>query len=209
MKQLKTILSFSFALIFLLSSCKKEDNQELKDFNYFKNIMSVDKNLLKINSTFNELTDLSSISNGITIQSNDFSTVLLNHYSDEKIEKRAKEIVSYYKKFIQENPDFNRLSKSEKIELLIISIKGLKNFDQSTFSIKSDVSGDCMAGFDFAANSCADGLAYDVAFAVMDDPAHWIPNLLQAEIGYRGCLNDAADAMLVCHFGGTGHTGYY
>lgn len=59
-----------------------------------------------------------------------------------------------------------------------------------------------MAGFNHAANACASGLAFDLALSLLDDPMHWAPNLMQAEISYRGCLNDGADAMNVCQYGG-------
>jgi hypothetical protein len=203
MKQLKTILSFSFSLIFLFSSCQKDDSKQIKDYNYFLNNISSDENLLKINSLINygSVNSNSSYSRVYT-QSNDIKLFLSNEFPKEKIENRAKEMNGYFLKFIEKNPEFNNFSKEQKTNLLLKVFYVKKGFEISNLSINPD-SGDCMGYFNHMANVCFDNFVMDCigAFASVD-PLEWPLNALNAEYNYRGCLADAAEGMDVCQNGG-------
>lgn len=183
----------------ILSSCKKNEVEEVKDFSYFKNNISSDKNIKGMFNALDEgINAVELFSKNKFTRTVDFKTLVAIEFSKEKVNDRAKTASNYFGKFIEENPQFNQLSQFQKIELLKIANKRSETFEENFFAIKAFGDG-CMDGFNHMANVCSSGRDDDRFMAVLDpDPFIWLVNFAVAEMAYGACLNDAADAMDIC-----------
>lgn len=199
MNLLKKVLFSSFGALVILSSCKKNEVEDLKDYSYFKKNISSDKNIKGMFNTLNEgINAIELFSNNRFTKTVEFKTLVAREFSKEKVNNRAKTAANYFGKFIEENPEFNRLTQSQKIELLKTANKGTETFEENFFALKTFGDG-CMDGFNHMANVCSSGRDDDRFMAVLDpDPFMWLVNFAVAEMAYGACLNDAADAMDIC-----------
>lgn len=200
---LKHFLFSLLGVIIIVSSCKKNASEDLKDFSFYKENLSSNQDLIKMYKVLNQGVNIAELSSSTKFfNTKEFKVILANEFSNEKIKERVNNGIVLFKKFKQANPEFFKLTRDQKYELLEQAFQGFKKFDNTSFSIKV-FSADCMGGFNHMANVCSKNHDLAILLAFCDvDPIIWGYNLAVAEGGYVGCLNDAADAMYVCGSGG-------
>ncbi len=193
----------SIALLIIISSCKKNESKDLRDFTYYQKNFSNDKNIISMIQTLSQgKNSIELVSKNSFFTAIDVRNTIKREFSKQKIDERVKIAMEYFQKFKEDNPEFIKLDADKKYELFKLALNGSEKLEQSSFSIKT-LGGDCMGGFNHMANACARGYRNGIAIAFVDpDPIMWGVNLAANEMSYLGCLGDAADAMDVCGSGG-------
>jgi len=209
---MKTKNIFFAALLGILSlnSCKRDASTPSpdklivkKDYEFYKNNLSNDPNFVNFYTASNEgIANIEALRSNSLINIYELRKIISNIKSKEQIEKRVNHLTNCYKIFIKENPNFEKLTKDQKTELMLDAFNKIESKNEITNPLQTLRHGGwgCVNGFNSMANSCKSSYNMDLLAAAGSafDPIAMALAGAHAWVNYGGCLDSAADAMDVC-----------